>query len=86
MNIDVAYLLCRMQAALVDEGIGPKKAPEGFDYGTDHQIMAEAAHLVDQAELMNVHEMWDFGLVSDKDHTVRCDCYDAKKHRGEISG
>ena len=58
-----AHLIVRSAMALADEGIGP----DGDPVDTDEQTYTEAVALV-RSEFAD-HELWDFGLIDDAEHT-----------------
>lgn len=75
MTEQTASLIIRMQLALIDEGIGPKRPVVNGQYvdqsEADKAVRDEAVRVA--GHLFDEHfDLWDFGLVSDEVHFPRC--------------
>lgn len=69
VDIQTAHLICRMQYALVDEGIGPKDPQD-----TDRAIIYQAGAMVLEAGLMSAHRLWDAYIINQETHKALCNC------------
>jgi hypothetical protein len=78
---EIASLLLRQHAALMEEGIGPENgSPE--DLGTLHEAWALVRRLGMQG--FTVHWGYEYGFVESSEHSRRCDCTAGKVYRGEL--
>lgn len=83
MTPEMASLLLRQHAALMDEGIGPEaEGPEDIDTLNEAWLLVKTLSVAPLR--FTVHWGYENGFVESADHLAGCDCSAAKVWRGEL--
>jgi hypothetical protein len=81
---EVASLLLRQHAALMEEGVGPEaKRPEDDDTLNEAWLLVRTFSVAPQR--FTRHWGYEYGFVDKDDHDATCTCWGARCSRGEVA-